>query len=448
MFWSRFWFWMVLVAALAVPLQEKKYITAVAGQNVILPCKVPNNNKPITAVEWSRSELDPEFVLLYRDKRFDVDNQHPSYKNRVDLQDKEMKDGDFSLVLKDVTKNDTGRYECHVSQGEITSKSIYLDVFSPAKKIENTGGGVIKVGGNKDEGYKDGINVGAAVGVILLLAVACVGFWFYRRLTKKNANLPVPPEEPVVQPALHFLIFPAGIKTSSFHQLESSVRSAVRSAASFGSRGLLIFASAGFIVCSSDHRVDVKPGDNALLPCRAPGDENIKLVDWQRVGLNTSPADILVIRDGKKLPDQHPSVHGRVELKDPQMKNRDVSVTLKNVTINDTGTYECRVKTDRTIGSPPELINTIQLRVNHSGQPEDSEDDGAKNEGPKNEGPKNEGPKHEGPSDPIAVLKLLCILFGPPLVIVLCLSVLGIVCGILADCQEACSTELMEVIPV
>uniref|UniRef100_A0A3Q1GS89 Ig-like domain-containing protein n=1 Tax=Acanthochromis polyacanthus TaxID=80966 RepID=A0A3Q1GS89_9TELE len=116
-------------------LSDKEYITAVVGQDVILPCKVPNNNKPITAVEWSRSELDPEFVLLYRDERFDVDNQHPSYKNRVDLQDKEMKDGDFSLVLKDVTKNDTGRYECHVSQGEITSKTIYLDVFSPGEFV-------------------------------------------------------------------------------------------------------------------------------------------------------------------------------------------------------------------------------------------------------------------------------------------------------------------------
>uniref|UniRef100_A0A3Q1FJN8 Ig-like domain-containing protein n=1 Tax=Acanthochromis polyacanthus TaxID=80966 RepID=A0A3Q1FJN8_9TELE len=114
---------------------NREYIIALVGQDVILPCKAPNNNQTIAAVEWSRPGLDQEFVLLYRDERFDVDNQHPSYKNRVDPQDKEMKDGDFSLVLKDVKKNDTGKYECYVLQGEITSRTVYLDVFSPGEFV-------------------------------------------------------------------------------------------------------------------------------------------------------------------------------------------------------------------------------------------------------------------------------------------------------------------------
>ncbi|XP_025761131.1 programmed cell death 1 ligand 1-like [Oreochromis niloticus] len=92
----------------------QKNITSESGQNVTLPCRAPNNNIRIIAVEWSRADLGDEYVLLYRDGRFEPDGQHPSFKNRVDLQDRQMKDGDVSLILKDVTINDTGTYECRV----------------------------------------------------------------------------------------------------------------------------------------------------------------------------------------------------------------------------------------------------------------------------------------------------------------------------------------------
>ncbi|CAI5678456.1 unnamed protein product [Oreochromis niloticus] len=91
---------------------HQKYITAESGQDVTLTCRAPNNN--IIVVKWSRADLGDEYVLLYRDEQFDPEGQHPSFKNRVDLQDRQMKDGDVSLILKDVTINDTGTYQCHV----------------------------------------------------------------------------------------------------------------------------------------------------------------------------------------------------------------------------------------------------------------------------------------------------------------------------------------------
>ncbi|CAG5965507.1 unnamed protein product [Menidia menidia] len=79
---------------------QKQRITAEAGQDsVTLPCEHGKETE-IIAVEWIRPDLDPDAVLLYRDGRVESDGQHPSFRNRVDLQDRQMKDGDASLILK------------------------------------------------------------------------------------------------------------------------------------------------------------------------------------------------------------------------------------------------------------------------------------------------------------------------------------------------------------
>ncbi|CAI5671421.1 unnamed protein product [Oreochromis niloticus] len=92
---------------------DQKNITAESGQDVTLTCRAPNNN--IRVVEWNRADLTDKYMFVYRNGQ-PLDDQHPSFKNRVDLQDRQMKDGDVSLILKDVTINDTGTYKCGVVQ--------------------------------------------------------------------------------------------------------------------------------------------------------------------------------------------------------------------------------------------------------------------------------------------------------------------------------------------
>ncbi|CAI5671529.1 unnamed protein product [Oreochromis niloticus] len=151
---------------------DQKNITAESGQDVTLTCRAPNNN--IIVVQWSRAELGDKHVLVYRDGHFLTDEQHPSFKNRVDLQDRQMKDGDVSLILKDVTINDTGTYECRVVQrvrGPVTLiNTINLHVVPPGQAGGEEDGGK-KDGGKKDGGKKKSGSVWLMCFFLLLLLV-------------------------------------------------------------------------------------------------------------------------------------------------------------------------------------------------------------------------------------------------------------------------------------
>ena len=75
---------------------------------------------------WSRPDLNPEtdgYVFFFRENRLYEKYQHPSFRGRVQLIDREMKDGNVSVILKNVTINDTGTYECRVS---VNSKGLEL----------------------------------------------------------------------------------------------------------------------------------------------------------------------------------------------------------------------------------------------------------------------------------------------------------------------------------
>uniref|UniRef100_A0A3B5KSP3 Ig-like domain-containing protein n=1 Tax=Xiphophorus couchianus TaxID=32473 RepID=A0A3B5KSP3_9TELE len=83
------------------------------GQTVALPCRLTSRD-PVLVVEWSRTDLGSDYVLLFRDEQIDPFNQHPSYQNRVGMKDLENRD--VSLVLVDGTTDDNGTYECRVVQ--------------------------------------------------------------------------------------------------------------------------------------------------------------------------------------------------------------------------------------------------------------------------------------------------------------------------------------------
>ncbi|XP_038586489.1 butyrophilin-like protein 9 [Micropterus salmoides] len=161
------------------------------GDDVILPCQA--GEVSIRAVEWTRPDLEPEYVLFYRDGHSVSEQQHPSFKDRVQLVDRELKDGNVSLILKNVSSNDAGTYECRVATGGSRRKRANIKT-EPIRiyQLEVSGSN----SGDVEEGnYRHYYGLGA--GFVLVCLAAAVGLavgWKYKSHKNKNPEQPAADE--------------------------------------------------------------------------------------------------------------------------------------------------------------------------------------------------------------------------------------------------------------
>uniref|UniRef100_A0A087XP03 Ig-like domain-containing protein n=1 Tax=Poecilia formosa TaxID=48698 RepID=A0A087XP03_POEFO len=93
-----------------------------SGGSVTLSCSAADLTDP-EAVIWSRTDLDSD-VLSVRPGQKNSLIRHQSYQNRANLLDWQVKNGEASLVLDNVTTDDSGTYECRVQIKEKEMKRI------------------------------------------------------------------------------------------------------------------------------------------------------------------------------------------------------------------------------------------------------------------------------------------------------------------------------------
>ncbi|XP_005952186.1 uncharacterized protein LOC102293579 [Haplochromis burtoni] len=236
-------------AALQMGLQVKLW------DDVTLQCQIITDER-ISVLKWSRADLNTDgYVYFYRNNRSYENYQHPSFHGRVKLKDPEMKDGDVSLILKNITFNDTGMYECHIAvRNPVRNKRVHTEIS-------------------------------------------------------------------------HFI---------------------------------------NLTVTALQQNMQATLGADVTLQCQITTDERISVVKWSRPDLNTD-GYVYFYRNKRSYENyQHPSFHGRVKLRDPEMKDGDVSLILKNVTFNDTGMYECHIAVRNPVRSKrahTEISHFIELTV-------------------------------------------------------------------------------------
>ncbi|KAF3698281.1 T-cell surface protein tactile Cell surface antigen CD96 [Channa argus] len=163
-------------------------IRAKPGDNVILQCRGPREGV-IQLLEWSKPDLKSEdFVFYFRDERFYEEYQHPLFRGRMELRDPQMKEGDCSVILKNVTIKDTGTYVCHF---ENTENGPQLITITLTIRDSGDGGGDTEDGGKKDG--RVGMIVGLSV-VSVLVVVGAAALMIFRKHHGQNLHQPSPPQ--------------------------------------------------------------------------------------------------------------------------------------------------------------------------------------------------------------------------------------------------------------
>ncbi|XP_033984201.1 coxsackievirus and adenovirus receptor homolog [Trematomus bernacchii] len=150
------------------------------GEDVTLPCN-SHTDAAVTKLVWSRPELKGQYVVFFRNNMADENNQDQRYRGRVELKDPEMKNGDASVVLKNVTVNDTGTYQCRVTIPTMPKellRSVLLIVSKGPTKEEF----------EEKHRRKVGLGVGLGVGC---LVVVVVGFALGRFVFLKSQSGPL-----------------------------------------------------------------------------------------------------------------------------------------------------------------------------------------------------------------------------------------------------------------
>uniref|UniRef100_A0A3P8Q2P8 Ig-like domain-containing protein n=1 Tax=Astatotilapia calliptera TaxID=8154 RepID=A0A3P8Q2P8_ASTCA len=132
-------------------------IIAAPGDDVILPCHLePMFDVQGLTVEWSKPDLKPDpsdrlsrvgYVHLYRDRQEVPDMKMASYFRRTELFMDDMKHGNISLKILNVSEEDNGRYRCFIPKLQSRVKAAVVELvvgekicFDVSKKYRSVQG--------------------------------------------------------------------------------------------------------------------------------------------------------------------------------------------------------------------------------------------------------------------------------------------------------------------
>ncbi|KAM6894472.1 myelin-oligodendrocyte glycoprotein-like [Lycodopsis pacificus] len=183
---------------------SRQPIVAVLGDDVILPCHLePKFNVEGLTVEWSLPDLKPdpadplsrvEYVHLYRHRHEIPDMKIRSYVRRTALFTDELKDGNISLKISNVTLADQGRYRCFIPKlNSPVDQSVVQLVVAPQSDKTSTTEFYTKSLPDPDQtdetdaGGRLHLNVLIPLVVFVSLVLAAgVGVRFLKRRQKQN----------------------------------------------------------------------------------------------------------------------------------------------------------------------------------------------------------------------------------------------------------------------
>ncbi|XP_064330025.1 butyrophilin subfamily 1 member A1-like isoform X1 [Phalacrocorax carbo] len=125
-------------------------VTAVVGEDVVLPCRLsPRLNAENMEVLWFQSIIS-NHIHYYRSGWDDYSFQNPQYRGRTELSKEGLSVGNVSLRILSTRLSDEGQYRCRVQDGDSYEEaSVELQVAvsgsSPLLSVEDAQDGGVRV---------------------------------------------------------------------------------------------------------------------------------------------------------------------------------------------------------------------------------------------------------------------------------------------------------------
>ncbi|XP_030581868.1 coxsackievirus and adenovirus receptor homolog [Archocentrus centrarchus] len=179
---------------------DEEHHPVMLGGDATLQCQAPRG-AVITVLEWSKTDLSSDdYVFFYRNDRSYEKYQHPSFRGRVELLEPSMKDGDVSVVLKNVTVNDAGTYRCRIimsstgNSDRVFSEDRLLRVTEPDHR-EEVGEAVGRLGkaiqkpGSGNAGGGQSVAAAVGVGAVCVLFIVALNLAVFKKDARPRSQM-------------------------------------------------------------------------------------------------------------------------------------------------------------------------------------------------------------------------------------------------------------------
>ncbi|XP_030608879.1 butyrophilin-like protein 2 [Archocentrus centrarchus] len=298
-------------------------IVALVDNDIILPCHMePGEDVTAEILEWTRSDLTPRFVHVWRAGQDLVNTRNPSYRGRTSLFINELKNGNISLKLSRVKLSDEGTYQCHVPLMD-KKAFVKLVVDAPTSPVISLSG----IDSNRR-------------GVVLQCESA--GWYPEPELLWLDAEgnlLSAGPTETLRGPDD---LYTVSSRVTVEKRHSNNITCRVQQKNINQSRETHIHVPGETQLIGPKQPIIAAAGEDVTLPCHLVQVENVatKTLEWTRPDLD--PRFVFVWRAGQDFVNvKNPAYKGRSSLFTDELKHGNISLKLSKVKPADEGRYRC-----------------------------------------------------------------------------------------------------------
>ncbi|XP_056224924.1 uncharacterized protein LOC130164299 [Seriola aureovittata] len=336
------------------------------AESVLLPCQVNVSVSKDSTVVWSREELKGSFVHACDQRGDDLKDQNQEYRDRTSMRTDALQTGDLSLTLRRPTIRDSSTYTCIIREFglELSREEVQLMVTEPPPVWPKVLPGVL-------------------IPLVLLVLLAAAGVMYKRRKDreaddvvevesgaesvqlscKTTAHLPEDvkvewrksdktvhvyqngsdrPEEQdqVYRDRTEMKKDPLRTGDLSLTLKHPTERERDTFTCTVYKDGDILMRKKVELQIK-DQEVEVKEGEESV---QLPFKTTAHLSQDAEVVWRNNDKKVHVYQNGSDRPEEQNQVYrDRTEMKEDPLRTGDLSLTLKHLTVRDTGEYRCMV---------------------------------------------------------------------------------------------------------